>query len=81
MPQFELHNTHNIVATSFGGLSPIVRFSGGPVDPVIGKIAERLSGVSGKSVTKGQVLQLWLRKKSIPCITYVLYFPSLSSMC
>ncbi|KAF7800274.1 hypothetical protein EIP86_011521 [Pleurotus ostreatoroseus] len=69
--QLEYHAKHGIVATSYGGLSPVARFAGGPIDPVLKKIATRIrtSGAVGKDVTEGQVLQLWLRKKGIPCIT------------
>ena len=65
----EFHKQHNIVATSYGGLTPIIRAKGGPIDAVLEKIAQRIGSSSGKSVTQGQVLQLWLRKKGIPCIT------------
>ncbi|THG98638.1 hypothetical protein EW026_g3598 [Hermanssonia centrifuga] len=68
-PQIDLHKQHKIVATSYGGLTPITRFPGGPIDPALDKAAKRLAEGSGKSVTQGQVLQLWLRKKDIPCIT------------
>lgn len=62
---------HNITPTSYGGLTPVVRFKGGPVDPVLKSAAIRLSKESGKTVSEGQVLQLWLRSKGIPAITYV----------
>jgi hypothetical protein len=61
---------HNIVMSSFGGLSPIVRLKGGPLDPVLEQIAKRVHESSGKPVTDAQVLQLWLRNKGVPCITY-----------
>lgn len=48
-----------------------MHFKGGPIDSILEKVAKRLSDVSGKTVTQGQVLQLWLRKKGIVCITYV----------
>ncbi|CCM04591.1 uncharacterized protein FIBRA_06772 [Fibroporia radiculosa] len=68
-PVIEYMKAKNILPTSFGGLSPIVRFKGGPVDPVLTSIAERLSKTVGKTVTEGQVLQLWLKTKGIPAIT------------
>lgn len=70
-PVIEYMKKHNITPTSYGGLTPIVRFQGGPVDPVLESAAARLSKESGKTVTSGQVLQLWLRSKGIPAITYV----------
>ena len=67
----DLQKEHDILATSFGGLSPIVRGKGGPLDPVLEKIAKRVSDASGAAVTQGQVLQLWLLKKGVPCVSCV----------
>ena len=71
MPLLELHKKHNIVTTSYGGLTPIVRQPGGPVDPVLTSIRQRLEKDTGKTVTAGQVLGLWLRNQGIPEITSV----------
>ncbi|KAI0726648.1 Aldo/keto reductase [Fomitopsis betulina] len=68
-PVIEYLKKHNITPTSYGGLTPVVRFKGGPVDPVLKSAAIRLSKESGKTVSEGQVLQLWLRSKGIPAIT------------
>ncbi|TFY55196.1 hypothetical protein EVJ58_g8398 [Rhodofomes roseus] len=68
-PVIEFMKKHNITPTSYGGLTPIVRFKGGPVDPVLASAAARLSKEAGTTVTEGQVLQLWLRSKGIPAIT------------
>lgn len=65
------HEQHKIIAASFGGLTPITRAKGGPIEPVLEKIAKRVGEASGQSVTQGQVLQLWLRKKDIVCVTCV----------
>lgn len=48
-----------------------MRFKGGPLDSVLPSIAKRVSNAAGKPVTEGQVLQLWLKAKGIPAITYV----------
>ncbi|KAI0709225.1 Aldo/keto reductase [Earliella scabrosa] len=69
VPLLELHKKHNIVTTSYGGLTPIVRQPGGPVDPVLTSIRQRLEKDTGKTVTAGQVLGLWLRNQGIPEIT------------
>ncbi|EKM55132.1 uncharacterized protein PHACADRAFT_94464 [Phanerochaete carnosa HHB-10118-sp] len=63
------HKEHNITTSSFGGLTPLIRATGGPLDAVLTKIAARVAQGSGKAVTEGQVLQLWLRKKGIVCVT------------
>jgi len=60
---------HNIVLTSYGGLGPIFRWTGGPVDSVVETIRARVEKAAGQPVNAGQVLQLWLRAKSIPAIT------------
>lgn len=74
-PILDLHKQHNILTTSFGGLGPITRAKGESLDPVLEKIAGRVSEASNTAVTPGQVLQLWLRKKGIPCITYAPFHP------
>ncbi|KAI0670395.1 Aldo/keto reductase [Trametes maxima] len=68
-PVIELQKKHNIVTASYGGLTPIVRHKGGPVDPVLSSIRERLEKDSGKKVTEGQVLGLWLRALGVVEIT------------
>lgn len=70
-PILEASKKHNIVVTSYGGLTPIVREKGGPVDPVVAAIRARLQKDTGKDVTEGQVLGLWLRALGVPEITYV----------
>ena len=67
----EFQKKHNILATSYGGLTPIVRQKGGPVDPVLASISQRLTKDVGKNVSEGQVLGLWLRSQGIPEITSV----------
>ncbi|KAJ3556452.1 hypothetical protein NM688_g2018 [Phlebia brevispora] len=69
LPLLEYHKERGIVTTSYGGLSSIARFPGGPVDPVLARIAARLSDTYGKPVTQAQVLQVWLRKKGLPYVT------------
>lgn len=70
-PVIDYLKEKNILPTSYGGLTPLVRFKGGPVDAVLTSIAGRVSKTAGTSVSEGQVLQLWLRAKNIPAITYV----------
>ena len=69
LPTLELQKQHGIVTASFGGLSPIFRFSGGPLDPVLTSIAKRLSDTTGKPFTEAQVLFLWQREKGIVIVT------------
>ncbi|KAG7447975.1 Aldo/keto reductase [Guyanagaster necrorhizus] len=54
---------HKILIASYGGLVPIVRAPGGPLDPVVGRIAERLK------ISPGQVYTKWLIQKGILVVT------------
>ena len=69
LPTLELQKQHGIVTASYGGLSPIFRFNGGPLDPVLTSIAKRLSDTTGKPFTEAQVLFLWQREKGIVIVT------------
>ncbi|KAL1941285.1 hypothetical protein VTO73DRAFT_7497 [Trametes versicolor] len=68
-PVLEFGKKHGILATSYCGLVPLTRHTGGPVDPVLASIRERLVKDTGREVTTGQVLGLWLRYQGIPQIT------------
>ncbi|KAI9446139.1 Aldo/keto reductase [Lactarius indigo] len=57
------------VNQSYGGLSPIVRFKGGPLDLVLESIAKRLSAETGKPFSEAQVLFLWQREKGAVIVT------------
>ena len=69
LPTLELQKQYGIVTESYGGLSPVVRFSGGSVDPVLTSIAKRLSDTTGKPFNEAQVLLLWQRQKGIVIVT------------
>ena len=49
----ELQHRHNIIVQSYGPLSSLVRFQGGPVDAVVEGIAK------DRSATTSQVLLAW----------------------
>ncbi|KAF5315818.1 hypothetical protein D9611_004844 [Ephemerocybe angulata] len=65
----EFGNEHGILTASYGGLTPIVRAPGGPVDPVIASIRERIERTRGEPVSAGQVLTKWLLQKGAIVIT------------
>ncbi|KAH9854220.1 Aldo/keto reductase [Lenzites betulinus] len=69
LPVLELQKKHNIVTESYGGLTPIVRHKGGPVDPILATIRARLEKDTGKTVSEGQVLGLWLRAQDVVEVT------------
>jgi diketogulonate reductase-like aldo/keto reductase len=65
-----LHKKYNIVAQSFGPLTPVLRHpTGGPVKPILEKIAQRLSKETGKSVDTTGVLLLWTIQKGVVAVT------------
>ncbi|KAG2112580.1 NADP-dependent oxidoreductase domain-containing protein [Suillus discolor] len=68
-PVIALHKEHGIVTSSYGGLSPLFRVPGGPLDPIIEKIRERLESTRGQSVSVGQVLIKWLQQNGILVVT------------
>ena len=57
------------MTSSYGGLSPIVRGKGGPLDPVIEQIRVRLEKTRGSPVSDGQVLNKWLHQKGVLVVT------------
>jgi hypothetical protein len=68
-PIHEFGESKGIITESYGGLTPIVRAKGGPLDLVLEKIRDRLASTSGKSVTEGQVLGKWLQNKGIVAVS------------
>lgn len=68
-PVVALHKEHGIITSSYGGLSPIFRAPGGPLDPVIEKIRARLESTRGQPVSIGQVLNKWLQQYGILVVT------------
>ncbi|GBE82184.1 NAD/NADP-dependent indole-3-acetaldehyde reductase [Sparassis crispa] len=68
-PVEEYMKEHNILLCSYAGLTPIVHFKGGPVDPILASVGERIAKIVGKPISDGQVLQLWLKTKGYPAIS------------
>ncbi|KAK0459824.1 NADP-dependent oxidoreductase domain-containing protein [Desarmillaria tabescens] len=62
-PIYKYALEHKILIASYGGLTPIVRAPGGPVDPVVNGIAERLK------ISPSQVYTKWLLQKGILVVT------------
>jgi len=60
-----LANKHSIVLASFSGLTPITQMPGGPLDPVLARIAKRL----GPNATPAQVLFAWIHSKGVVIVT------------
>ncbi|KAG1761813.1 NADP-dependent oxidoreductase domain-containing protein [Suillus occidentalis] len=68
-PVMALHKEHGIITSSYGGLSPLFRAPGGPLDPVIEKIRARLESTRGQPVSISQVLNKWLQQYGILVVT------------
>ncbi|KAG6854745.1 hypothetical protein C0991_002459 [Blastosporella zonata] len=68
-PIVNLCKEHGIVVASYGGLTPVARVPGGPVDEHLARIRERLEKTSGQTVTAGQVLSKWLIQKGAIVVT------------
>lgn len=64
-PLLDLHAQHNIVTQAYASLVPTTRHTGGPLDPVIERIAKDI----GDGVDASGVLLLWVMAKGGVCIT------------
>jgi diketogulonate reductase-like aldo/keto reductase len=70
-PLIDYCQKHGIIVTAYGGLTPITRHQGGPLDSVLASIRKRVSDTRGSPVTDAQVLFKWLKQRDIVVITYV----------
>ena len=69
-PVLELQAKHGIVTETFGALTPVIRHpTGGPLKPVLERIAERISKVVGKKLDANIVLLLWTRAQGVVAVT------------
>jgi len=69
-PVFALHDKYGIVTQAYGPLTPVLRHpTGGPLKPILAKIAEKLSNESGKPVDASAVLLLWTINKGVVAVT------------
>jgi len=59
----------NIAIASYGGLTPLLRVPGGPVDGVLPPIVQRLGEAFGKPVTANQALFKWTSQKAAIVVT------------
>ncbi|KDR73488.1 hypothetical protein GALMADRAFT_72096 [Galerina marginata CBS 339.88] len=68
-PIVEFCQEKGIAIESYGGQTPIVRAKGGPLDPTLSAISERLGKAHGKPVSTGQVLTKWLLQRDVIVVT------------
>ncbi|KAJ2935097.1 hypothetical protein H1R20_g2019, partial [Candolleomyces eurysporus] len=66
----EIHAKHNIVTPSYGPLTPLLRHpTGGPLKPILHRIASRLTKKYGEDIDAAAVLLLWLKARQVAAIT------------
>ncbi|KIY49038.1 conjugated polyketone reductase C1 [Fistulina hepatica ATCC 64428] len=69
-PVLAIHKKHGIVTSSFGPLTPLLRHPGGPLKPVLKRIAARIAADHPKlSINEVTVLLLWTRAQGVITIT------------
>jgi diketogulonate reductase-like aldo/keto reductase len=69
-PVIDLQHKYKIVTQAYASLAPTTRHpTGGPLKPVLSKIASALSSESGVQVDESGVLLLWIMAKGGVCIT------------
>lgn len=69
-PVLKLHKEHGILTQSYGPLSPLLRHpTGGPLKPVLERIAGEISQKTGKKVSSHTVLLLWLASTGVAIVT------------
>ncbi|KAH8818649.1 Aldo/keto reductase [Flagelloscypha sp. PMI_526] len=59
----EFASAHGIIIQSYGTLNPLTKEAGGPLDPILQRIATRIGG------TPAQVIFLWARQKGVVVVT------------
>jgi diketogulonate reductase-like aldo/keto reductase len=66
----ELQAKHGILTESYGGLTPILRHpTGGPLKPILERIALRLTQKYGEDIDQAAVLLLWLKAQRAVAVT------------
>ena len=69
-PVIKIQDQHNIVTQAYSPLTPILRHpTGGPLKPILERIANRLSTSVGKTIDTTTVLLLWTMGKGVVAIT------------
>lgn len=69
-PVIAAHAKYGILTQSYGALTPILRHpTGGPLKPILTKIAERLAKKTGREVDEVAVLLIWTIQKGVCAVT------------
>ncbi|WWD17901.1 hypothetical protein CI109_102346 [Kwoniella shandongensis] len=69
-PVLDICAENNITIESYGPLTPLLRHpTGGPIKPILERIATRLSKEAGKTVPPSSVLLLWTIQKGVVAVS------------
>lgn len=70
-PILDIQAEHGILTEAYGSLSPLLRHStgGGPLKPILQRIAHRISSETGREVDSAAALLLWTRGKGVVAVT------------
>lgn len=69
-PVIDLQKKYQIVTQAYASLAPVTRHpTGGPLKPVLTRIASTITKESGVEVDEAGVLLLWIMAKGGVCIT------------
>ncbi|KAK8865913.1 hypothetical protein IAR55_001061 [Kwoniella newhampshirensis] len=69
-PVLDICSANGIVIESYGPLTPVLRHpTGGPLKPILERIAQRVSKEAGKTVDPTSVLLLWTIQKGAVAVT------------
>ncbi|EIN05022.1 conjugated polyketone reductase C1 [Punctularia strigosozonata HHB-11173 SS5] len=69
-PVLAIHEQHGIVVEAFGPLVPLIKHpNGGPIKPILERIAARLSKESGQAVDAATVLLLWTKAMGVVAVS------------
>jgi diketogulonate reductase-like aldo/keto reductase len=65
-----LQDKHNILFQAYGPLVPLIRHpDGGPIKPILEKIAKRLTAETGQEIDATTTLLLWDLSTGVPIVT------------
>lgn len=69
-PVLDIQARHGILIEAYGPLSPLLRHpTGGPIKPILTRIAQRLSAEMSEEIDAAMVLLLWTRAKGVVAVT------------
>ncbi|WWC66240.1 uncharacterized protein I206_100141 [Kwoniella pini CBS 10737] len=69
-PVLDIQAKHGIITEAYGPLTPLLRHpTGGPIKPILERIANKLTKETGKQIDSASVLLLWTINKGVVAVT------------